>query len=52
MVDVLRGRRREREALDRLLTAVRAGKSQVLVLRGDPGVGKSALLDYVAGQAR
>jgi DNA-binding CsgD family transcriptional regulator len=51
VVDVLRGRRRERETLDRLLAAVRAGKSQVLVLRGDPGVGKSALLDYVAGQA-
>jgi len=51
VVDVLRGRRREREVLDRLLDAVRTGKSRVLVLRGDPGVGKSALLDYVAGQA-
>jgi hypothetical protein len=51
MVDVLRGRRREREVLDRLLDAVRAGKSRVLVLRGDPGVGKSALLDYLAGRA-
>src|ERR1700754_2132851 len=51
MVDVLRGRRREREVLDRLLDAVQAGKSRVLVLRGDPGVGKSALLDYMAGRA-
>ena len=47
---VLLGRRREREALDRLLDSVRAGQSRVLVLRGESGVGKSALLDYLAGQ--
>jgi DNA-binding CsgD family transcriptional regulator len=41
----------ERRALDRLVGAVQAGESGVLVLRGDPGVGKSVLLDYVAGQA-
>ena len=43
----LRGRRRECESLDRLLAEVRAGQSQVLVLRGEAGVGKTALLDYL-----
>jgi hypothetical protein len=47
----LRGRREERDALDRLVDAVRAGESRVLVLRGEPGVGKTALLDYVSSQA-
>jgi DNA-binding CsgD family transcriptional regulator len=41
----------ERRALDRLVGAVRAGESRALVVRGDPGVGKSALLDHLAGQA-
>src|SRR3954452_23932175 len=45
------GRRRECQALDRLLESVRAGQSRVLVLRGESGVGKSALLDYLAGNA-
>src|SRR3954451_19068304 len=44
----LLGRRRETQPLDRLLDAVRAGKSRALVIRGDPGVGKTALLEYVA----
>jgi DNA-binding CsgD family transcriptional regulator len=44
---MLRGRRKECAALDRLLDAVRAGQSRVLVLRGEPGIGKSELLDYV-----
>lgn len=47
----LLGRTRELEALDRLLREVRDGRSQVLVLRGEAGVGKSALLDHLAGQA-
>src|SRR5262245_42438726 len=47
----LRGRRREREALDRLLADLRAGQSQVLVLRGEAGVGKTALLDYLQARA-
>jgi DNA-binding CsgD family transcriptional regulator len=47
----LRGRRLECEALDGLLATVRAGESQVLVLRGEAGVGKSALLDYVQEKA-
>ena len=47
----LRGRRTERAALDRLLAEVRAGQSQVLVLRGEVGVGKTVLLDYVQERA-
>ena len=42
----------ERGLLDGVLRDVRAGKSRVLILHGDPGVGKSALMEYVAGQAR
>jgi DNA-binding CsgD family transcriptional regulator len=45
------GRQGEREALDRLIGGVRAGQSRVLVLRGEAGVGKTALLDYVAAAA-
>jgi hypothetical protein len=37
----------ECEALDSVLDAVRVGQSRVLVLRGEAGIGKSALLDYV-----
>ena len=48
---VLRGRRNECEALDRLLTRVRAGESQVLVVRGEAGVGKSAILEYLVQNA-
>jgi DNA-binding CsgD family transcriptional regulator len=47
----LRGRRREQEALDHLLRDVRGGKSRVLVLRGEAGVGKTALLDYLIDSA-
>ncbi|HWG64983.1 MAG TPA: AAA family ATPase [Streptosporangiaceae bacterium] len=47
----LRGRGSETGVLDRLVDGVRAGESRALVLVGDPGVGKSALLDYVAGHA-
>jgi AAA ATPase-like protein len=46
----LLGRRGECEALDHLLTDVLAGASRVTVLRGDAGVGKSALLAYVSGR--
>ena len=45
------GRRSERGALDRLVEAVQAGESRALVVRGDPGMGKTVLLDYLAGQA-
>ena len=47
----LRGRGEECAALDRLITTVRSGRSQVLVLRGEAGVGKSALLKYVREHA-
>jgi len=57
--DSRRGRRapgltdrcRERGIFDRLIEAIRAGESQVLVVRGDPGVGKTVLLDYLVGRA-
>jgi DNA-binding CsgD family transcriptional regulator/tetratricopeptide (TPR) repeat protein len=44
----LLGRRSECEGLDRLVADARAGRSGVIVLRGEAGVGKSALLDYVS----
>src|SRR6201995_2571039 len=47
----LTDRRAECGVLDRLINAVRTGGSRVLVVRGEPGVGKSALLDYLAGRA-
>src|SRR6266849_8990290 len=47
----LTGRRSERDLLDRLIEAVRTGESRALVVRGEPGVGKTALLEYIAEQA-
>src|SRR5436305_10886533 len=47
----LLGRRSECEALDRVVATVRAGESAVLVIRGEAGVGKSALLAYLIEQA-
>ena len=47
----LTGRLSEREVLDRFVAGVRAGEGRALVVRGEPGVGKTALLDYLAGQA-
>ena len=41
----------EREALDRMLATVREGQSAVLVIRGEAGIGKSALLQYAAHHA-
>jgi DNA-binding CsgD family transcriptional regulator len=37
--------------LDRFVAGVRAGEGQALVVRGDPGVGKTALLDYLTGRS-
>jgi DNA-binding CsgD family transcriptional regulator len=42
----LLGREREREVLDRLLYGARAGRRGVLVMHGEAGVGKTALLGY------
>ena len=47
----LRGRRCECEVLDRLVANVRAGQSRVLVLRGEAGAGKTALLEYLVQRA-
>jgi len=47
----LRGRAREREVLDRLREDVQTGESGVLVIHGEPGVGKTALLRYVQERA-
>ena len=51
MVPVLVDRAVEAEAIDRLLAAAREGLSGVLVLRGEPGIGKTALLDHAIGNA-
>ena len=48
---MLLGRREERDQVDRVLAAARDGLSGVLVVRGEPGIGKTALLDYAVGAA-
>jgi DNA-binding CsgD family transcriptional regulator len=48
---MLLGRLPERAALSQLLDAARAGRSGVLVVRGEPGVGKTALLEYAIESA-
>jgi DNA-binding CsgD family transcriptional regulator len=45
------GRETERAAIDRVLDAVRDGLSAILVLRGEPGVGKTTLLRYAIDAA-
>ena len=47
----LTDRHAECDVLGRLVAAVRAGESRALVVHGEPGVGKTALLEYLAGQA-
>jgi DNA-binding CsgD family transcriptional regulator len=46
------GRRDECAILDRLVDALRAGESRALVVRGEAGVGKTALLEYLAANAQ
>ena len=48
----LRGRTQENAVLDGLLAAARTGQSGVLVLSGEAGVGKSALLDALPARAQ
>jgi len=47
----LRGRADERAALDGLLADVRRGESRSLILRGEAGIGKTALLEYLVASA-
>jgi len=47
----LLGREAEREAIDELLAAARDGLSGVLLLAGEPGIGKTRLLEYAAAAA-
>jgi AAA ATPase domain len=49
---MLTGREAEQGQIDQLLKQAAAGNSGVLVLRGDPGIGKTTLIDYAASQAR
>jgi DNA-binding CsgD family transcriptional regulator/tetratricopeptide (TPR) repeat protein len=48
---LLVGREAECAVIDRALHAARAGESTTLVIRGDPGIGKTALLEYAARRA-
>jgi DNA-binding CsgD family transcriptional regulator len=48
----LRDREPERAVLNQFVAGVRTGDGQALVVRGEPGVGKTALLDYLAVQAQ
>lgn len=48
---VLHGRDQEQRDLTTLLDQARTGRSGAVVLRGEPGIGKTALLDYASGQA-
>ncbi|MFC7646984.1 AAA family ATPase [Streptosporangium lutulentum] len=48
---MLYGRAGEQADIERLLAEARTGQSGALVIRGQAGIGKSALLDYAAGRA-
>ena len=48
---MLLGRERELQAIDQALAAARLGKSSCLLVRGEPGIGKTALLEHAVSQA-
>lgn len=48
---MLQGRDQERDRIDRVLADARAGTSAALLIHGEAGIGKTALLDYAAGGA-
>jgi predicted ATPase len=48
---MLYGRAAERSVIDRLIADAIAGRSGALIVRGEPGIGKTALLDYAAAAA-
>ncbi|MFI7131642.1 AAA family ATPase [Nonomuraea sp. NPDC050153] len=48
---MLRGRESDQQAIDVLLDQARAGRSGVLVLKGEPGIGKTSLLAYAGERA-
>jgi DNA-binding CsgD family transcriptional regulator len=50
-VQVLRGRETERAQLDDLMDDLQSGESSAIVVRGEAGIGKTALLEYVADRA-
>src|SRR5262249_3146368 len=51
LISALLNRQRERAALDGLLEDLRSGRGRALVVRGEAGGGKSALLEHMAGAA-
>jgi len=51
LVAMLLDREGEKQELDRLLATVRGGESRALVVRGEAGIGKTALLDYAVASA-
>jgi hypothetical protein len=51
LVPEMWGRRRECEAIDRVVASLRGGQSRALVLRVEAGAGKTTLLDYAAERA-
>jgi DNA-binding CsgD family transcriptional regulator len=48
---MLSGRETEIARMDRLLDAARSGTSAALIVHGDPGIGKTALLEHVVAKA-
>ncbi len=48
---MLLGRRRECDQLDRLLSGSRGGQGDAVVVLGEPGIGKTALLEYAVTSA-